>query len=270
LFEAVVDELAGADAAAVKHAELEQQLGAAGRELMRQLFQDHADLRALREQRREDVVGADGVERTRVERGRSRRLATVFGQVTLTRMAYRSPGAANLYPADAVWSLPWGLHSHGLARLAAIESTRGSFEAAQAAIERATGVRVGKRQIEDLAVAAAVDIEQFYAVRRPEPGSPGQLLVLTCDGKGVVMRPDALRAATAKAAAAAVSKLATRVSPGEKPHRKRMAEIACVYDAHPAPRIPADVMAGNSQRTPGPKATGKWLTASLADDPLEH
>lgn len=61
-------------------------------------------------------------------------------------MAYRSPGAANLYPADAAWSLPVGLHSHGLARLVAIASTRGSFEAAQAVIERATGVHVGKRQ----------------------------------------------------------------------------------------------------------------------------
>ena len=65
------------------------------------------------------------------------------------------------------------------------------------------------------------------------------VLVLTGDGKGIVMRPDALRPATAKAAASGRNKLATRLSPGEKHGRKRMAELACVYDAAPAPRAPA-------------------------------
>jgi hypothetical protein len=46
---------------------------------MRQLFQDQADLRAMKERRRV-VAGADGVERTRLERGRSRELVTVFGR----------------------------------------------------------------------------------------------------------------------------------------------------------------------------------------------
>jgi hypothetical protein len=266
VFEAMVSELAGADSATVTHDDLEQRLETSGRELMRQLFQDHADLRALREQRTEKVVGVDAVVRTRVERGRSRQLATVFGPVTVTRMAYRSPGTPNLFPADEQWSLPAGLHSHGVGRLVAIEATRGSFESAQAAIERATGVRVGKRQVEDLTVAAAADIELFYRVRRPAAAAAGTLLVLSCDGKGVVMRPDALRPATAKAAAAATGKLATRVSPGEKPHRKRMAEIACVYDAERAPRTPADVMAGTAARNPGPKAAGKWVTGSLTCD----
>ena len=47
------------------------------------------------------------------------------------------------------------------------------------------------------------------------------------------MLPEALRPVTAKAAAAAQGKLATRLSPGEKNGRKRMAELACVYDAAP-------------------------------------
>jgi hypothetical protein len=62
--------------------------------------------------------------------------------------------------------------------------------------------------------------------------------VLTFDGKGIVMLPGALRPATAKAAAAAEGKLATRLSPGEKNGRKRMAELACVYDAAPGQRSP--------------------------------
>ncbi|MCA1704209.1 MAG: hypothetical protein LC808_13465, partial [Actinobacteria bacterium] len=41
-------------------------------------------------------------------------------------------------------------------------------------------------------------------------------------GKGIVMRPEALRDATGKAARAADHKLVTRLSPGEKHGRKRM------------------------------------------------
>jgi len=91
---------------ALTHAELEERLGARGRELLRRMFQGQLELRALHEQRRDDVTGADGIARTRAEKGHSRPLATVFGQVTVTRMAYRAPGAPNVHPADAELNLP--------------------------------------------------------------------------------------------------------------------------------------------------------------------
>src|SRR5665811_2231956 len=137
-------------------------------------------------------------------------------RVTVTRLAYREPDRPNLHPADAVLNLPTEKHSHGLRHLAAIESSRGSFDGAVQAIERATGQQLGKRQVEDLAARAAVDFDTFYAHRDPPAGAAGDLLVLSCDGKGVVMRPGALRPATAKAAATTNPKLATRLSKGEK------------------------------------------------------
>jgi len=140
----------------------------------------------------------------------------------------------NLYPGDAVLNLPVGRHSAGLARLAAMEAARGSFADAREAIERATGVRLGKRQVEQLARTAAVDTETFYAARRPVP-CPDRVLGLQADGKGIVMRPGSLRPGTAARAAQATAKLATRLSPGEKHGRKRMAEIVAVYDLDPAP-----------------------------------
>ena len=79
-------------------------------------------------------------------------------------------------------------HSHGLRRLAALESPRGSFQDAAGAIERQTGVRFGKRQVEELAGLAAIDFEDFYETRRPARSTPGDLLVLSADGKGIVMR----------------------------------------------------------------------------------
>ncbi len=262
--------LSSAEAAALTHAELEDQLGVRGQELLRLMYQSQLELRALREQRRDDVTGADGLGRPRAEKGHARQLATVFGQVTVTRMAYRAPGAPNVHPADAELNLPTEKQSHGLRKLAAVESVRGSFQDAAAAITRATGVRIGKRQTEQLAQTAARDVEEFYAAARPDPAPAQVLLVLQFDGKGIVMRPEALRPATAKAAAAGKNKLATRLSPGEKHGRKRMAELACVYDAQPAPRTPQDVIrppgTGKKERDPGPTATGKWLTASVTSD----
>jgi hypothetical protein len=181
-----------------------------------------------------------------------------------------APVAGNLHPADVVLNLPVGLHSAGLARLAAAETSRGSYQDARDAIERATGVVLGKRQVENLARHAACDVEAFYAARRPEP-CPGRVLGLQCDGKGVVMRPGSLRPATAKAAAHASRKLSTRLSPGEKHGRKRMAEIVAVYDLDPAPRTVEDIIPdpradAPTQRQPGPVVTGKWLSATVIED----
>jgi hypothetical protein len=62
----------------------------------------------------------------------------VFGQVTVSRLAYRQRGSENLYVADAELNLPEEKHSHGLRRLAAPAAPQGSFEDARDAIGRQT------------------------------------------------------------------------------------------------------------------------------------
>jgi hypothetical protein len=273
---------ASEEAAGLQHADLEEQLEARGRELQRRLFQDRLDASAAAEERRHDVAGEDGVVRTRAERGRARPLMTRFGQVSVSRIAYRSPGRPNVHPLDAALNLPEEKHSHGLRRLTAVEAARGSMEDAQAAVTRATGVRIGKRQLEDMARRAAAHAEAFYLQRVMEPAPEGWPLILTFDGKGIVMLPGALRPATAKAAASAEGKLATRLSPGEKNGRKRMCEVAGVYDAAPAPRAPEEIISTPAQKRKKkkaqagkrkgkgkprePQARNKWLTASVTDD----
>jgi hypothetical protein len=298
--ESVVAWLDCPEAMAVGHGELEARLQVDSREQYRLLLQGHLDVRAAREPRRLEVIDGGGVTRRRVENGHTRALETMFGPVTVTRKAYRASrsrpithdgtghgtghgtgsarkAAGNLYPADAVLNLPPVRQSAGLARLAAVEAARGSFGDAREAIERATGVALGKRQVEDLARAAAVDVDAFYTARRPEP-CPGAVLGLQCDGKGIVMRPGHLRPGTAKAAAKTSAKLSTRLSPGEKHGRKRMTEIVAVYDLAPAPRAIEDIIptpatpqqerlpTAEPVRAPGPVVTGKWLHANLVDD----
>ena len=264
--------LEGTEATGLTHAELEAQLDRRGRELLRRMFQAQLDLRALREQRLA-VVDADGVPHRAVEAGHIRPLATLFGTVSVARMAYRHRGHANLCPADGGLNLPAERHSHGLRRLAAVEASRGSFDEAAGAIGRRTGTPIGKRQVESLTARAAVDVADFYASRRPPPGCDTDLLVISADGKGIVMRPDALRPATAAKAAAASTKLTTRLSKGEKRNRKRLAEVGAVYDLTPSPRTAAEVMApreaGQPQPTAVNKARNKWVTASVVDDAAE-
>ncbi len=103
--------MASQEAAGLQHGELEDELEARGRELLRRLFQDRLDLTAAREERRHEVTGDDGVVRTRAERGRERPLVTRFGQVIVSRIAYRSPGRPNVHLADRELNLPREKHS---------------------------------------------------------------------------------------------------------------------------------------------------------------
>ncbi len=161
-----------------------------------------------------------------------------------------------------------------MARLAALEAARGSFEAAHAAITRRCGPVIGKRQVEQAVVSAAADIGAFYAARVLQPRTASTLLVISADAKGIVMRPGALRPATARAAARQ-GKMRTRLAAGEKPNRKRMATLTCVYDAGPSPRRPHDIIAQpggrNGHRTlrPRPKASAKWLAGPVEHEPAD-
>ncbi|MEU2624941.1 ISKra4 family transposase [Streptomyces sp. NPDC007157] len=280
-FERLISTLADGPAANMSHDELEVQLEQLGRDLLRQLMQNHLDQRARKEEdtMRADggqplVIGPEGRPRTWRERGHRRWLTCVFGSVRVTRIAYRDRGVPNVHPADEALSLPAGRHSRGLARLVVLEAVRGSFDHAQAAIERRCGKVLGKRRLKELVVASAVDIAAYYTAKIPTPCTREMPLVIQIDGKGVVMRPEALREATRRAAAkSAAAGRRGRLAPGEKPDRKRMATVACVFDAVPAPRRPHDIVhppGGRSKTRPprqGPKAKRKWCTASVIRPP---
>lgn len=280
-FETLMRTLSGSDASTWTHAELEEHLDATGRELLRLLLQDHLDLRAQHEESQVRagagpvVVGPDGQVRPWREPGHQRWLATVFGLVRVTRVAHRGPGACNVHPADTALSLPAGRHSNGLRRLAVTEAVRGSFDQAHDAVTRRCGNVLGKRRLEELVVAAALDVDGFYQTMISVPCSREMPLVVQVDGKGVVMRPEALREATRRAAEKAGAGPRGRLPPGEKPNRKRMATVACVFDTRPAPRRPHDVIhppggrSGERPARPGPRAENKWCTASLVRSPAQ-
>lgn len=82
------------------------------------------------------------------------------------------------------------------------------------------------------------------------------------------MRPEALRPGTAAAAATAPAAPGrTRLAGGHRAHRKRMAEIAAVFDVQPAPRAKEDILGPPDRpKAPAPATNNKWVTVSVVDD----
>lgn len=263
-FEALASKLGEPASEQLEHAELEELVGKEGRELLRSLLQDHLSLRAAREQRRADVVNEQAVECRHVRR-RIRRLMTLFGPVQVSRLGYCGRGIESVFPADKVLNLPPELYSHGLQRRVADEASRVSFDEVVRGVEREGG-RVPKRQAEQLAARAACDFEVFYAgAKAAEKEATQDPLILTLDGKGIVVRPQDLREKTRKRAATERHKLAYRLSGGEKRNRKRMATVAAVYSIARHIRTPEQIMTKAVVSTAGtpPRARNKRVWASL-------
>jgi hypothetical protein len=266
-----------------------------GRELLCGLVQLGLDAQAAGEVRLAEVTGADGVTRGRAERGHARPVVTRLGEVRVRRIGYRAgiKGVPSLFPRDAVLNLPPLGYSWGLQQLAGMFCRSGSYEQAREFVLAATGVGIGKRQLEQIAAGAAADVAAFYAVPAPgqepaaadgpgerQPGRPegGKPLPLglSADGKGVAMRPESRRA-RAKAPEERVKNFSTRPGTGEKGH-KRIAEVACVFDVIPQARTPEQVMAshhgsggdGAAGRTaaekPAPEAVNRRYRVDIAAD----
>ena len=210
-FEALLTQLGGDHALASDHAALERRLKTEGFEVLRQLLQDHLLLRSVREVALPSVTGKDGIVRT-WRRETDRPLETIFGPVTVYRLAYGAEGISSLRPMEAELNLPVETFSLGVRRHVAESVADGAYEAAVASVLANTAARIAKRQAELLAVRAAADFDAFYQQRTGTVhlGSPESILVITVDGKGVVMRPGGLREETRKAAEKKVPKLKHR------------------------------------------------------------
>jgi hypothetical protein len=270
-------------------AEIEDRFAADGREVLRAGVQLVLDARAAGEKRLAAVTGADGVARRRAERGHGRVITTVFGEVTVRRIAYRAPGCANLYPLDAALNLPACCYSWRLQHLAVMFARDGAYQLAQEFVQATTGVTVGKRQLEQIVAAAAGDVAAFYDIGGPawgrppcgpqpdgrEPGLPPAgpappPLALSADGKGVAMRPESRRKRS-RAPGKRVKNFGTRPGIGEKGH-KRIAETACVCEVSPRARTPEQVMAshhggsGKKAGKPAPQSLNRRYRVDIAAD----
>ncbi len=272
-FQGMIDHLSSEETSTMTHSDLERELEAQGRELMRRLLQAHLDLRGPGEAVA-PVRDAEDIEHPQA-RQHERTLGSLFGPVTVRRTGYGGEGLSSLHPLDAELNLPSERYSHELRRRAAEEAAKGSFDEAVASLSKQSGTKIPKRQLEELVVRAAVDFDDFYHQRSLDvETAEGSLMILSFDGKGVVMHLQDLREATRKAAQSRQQKFSKRSSKGEKRHAKRMATVATVYTIAPFVRQPEQVvrqLAPMHQVAKGkrPRPQGKRVWASLTKTPEE-
>ncbi len=255
------------------HTEVEDFIFEKGWAVLQSLYQSHLSLRGQAEPV-EAPRGSDGTARGYRRSDTSWPMTSLFGEVTVPRSQYERRGLTSLHPVDAALNLPSDRYSLPVRKRVALAGAVSSFEATVQTLATTTGAKVPKRQVEELVRRSAVDFEAYYAGTEStaDPETTGGVLVLTTDGKGVVMRTEALREATQKAALASKPKLSTRLSKGEKRNRKRMATVAAVYTVEPHVRTAAEVVAGlhsvgparsEGERTKRPRPEDKRVWASV-------
>jgi hypothetical protein len=228
------------------HAAIEAGIEERGREVHRLVLQG-----------RFDQLFAEEAERLRVRppvgqvRARGRHLESIFGRVVVNRHGIRrATERVSRFRLDDRLGLPREIYSLGLRKRVAEETRVQSWDEALARVDATTGGHVPKRQAEQIVERAAQDFEAFYAERKQtEPANDTatveKLLVLSCDGKGIPMRPEALRDATRKQAEEA-ARDQTRGDPTEvravHRHAKRMAIVTAIWDQAPFERTADDIV----------------------------
>ena len=267
-FNTIVHFLESEECHSMKLSGLERELEKKGRELMRILLQEYLDKLSpnICEQ---PVRGADEIERPKA-RSHERHIETVFGTVSSDRTGYGNKGVDSLHPLDAELNLTPDRYSLELRRRVAENAAKNSFDETVDTINKTTGGHIPKRQVEELTQRAAQDFDAFYKTRQHNPddkASTGPIVVITADGKGVVMHQQDLREPTRKAAEKRKNQMTTRLSQGEKKNQKRMATVAAVYTIDEFVRTPEDLVPEDSskprkekEKSPAPEQKRVWAS----------
>lgn len=126
LFEELVNWLSSDSSCGLEHSELESKLQINGNEILKRLLQGYLNRRSEDEIEGE-CAGSDGAKRTH-KRKQSRKLTTIFGTVTVSRIGYGGRKITSLNPLDAELNLPEEQYSHGVReRVAASMRRRATY-----------------------------------------------------------------------------------------------------------------------------------------------
>lgn len=227
------------------HAELEAGLDERMQELARRLFQGRLDQLFLEEQAK-ILKGRRPSGEMRV---RVRQIESRFGRVRARRHGFRRDGVTQ-FPLDRRLRLPREIYSHGMRKRIAEEVRTQSVANSVERVDETTAGHVPKRQAEELTIRAAQDFDAFYAnAGRQWPANDecngSTLLMMSCDAKGIAMRPEALRDATRKEAERA-NRDTVRGDPTstrkDRRHAKRMAAVTAVWDQTSLTRTAQDIV----------------------------
>ena len=272
-FNDMISHLASAECARLEHGDVERYVAEQGHELLRRLLQAHFTQRAQQEQPLAQMPFPAETQGPRLRLTTQRQLLTLYGPVNITRLGYSAKGLPSVFPLDAQLNLPADRYSEGLRLRVVADAVHSAFDVCLKRLDETTAAHVPKRQALALVQDVAQDYAAFYQYHQPPAEATDDLLVLSFDGKGIVMRPDSLRGPTQRKAARAKPKLQTRLSAGEKKDRKRMAQVVAVHDQPVRVRAPEDIIRltpeQKSTRAKPPPIRNKRTWASLEREPAQ-
>jgi len=211
--------------------EIEEELFQRSREMNRKMLEAH--IRARGQGHVGPAVEVQDESGTVIHahpRVQERHESTLFGEISIERIAYRHPGKESIRPLDEQAHLPERSFSYAVQGRIAHRVALGPFDEALDAIEDLSGLNISKRSAEDLARDAATDFDAFYKQRvLMPPEQTAGIVVGTVDGKGVPMVKEER------------VQPVVRMGRGEKANKKKMATVAAVYTTEPRVRTPEEV-----------------------------
>jgi hypothetical protein len=214
----------------------------------------------------ETLTLPDGREVQRLDALHTRRYVSIFGEFRLARAAYgsREGQALALVPLGNRLQLPRGVFSYLLQDWDQALAVEQAFSQVNQTIERMLKLTQSVDSLEGMNQQMAQDVGWFRDLQgAPPPAEEGQFVVVTADGKGVVMRGQGT----------------PTVGGGERPggqraNQKRMATVGAVYTVDPYVRTAEEVVAAlfrdpAYEPTPRPVPCHKRVWASLPHEGTE-
>lgn len=213
----------------------------------------------------ESVALPNGCCCRRLEERHARRLVTIFGEFVLERTVYGSREGQKIefVPLDDRLQLPESPFSYVLQDWDQQFCVEEAFGKVASTLQRILGLRQSVDSLERMNVQMASHV-QDYREERPMPAAEdeGEILVLSADGKGVVMRREE------------PAPVGHRTK-GEKASQKRMAIVGTAYTVDRHRRTAEEVVAalfGDATPVPAkarPKPRHKHVWASLPRETAE-
>jgi hypothetical protein len=208
----------------------------------------------------ETLTLSDGQQCRRLPETHERRYVSIFGRFPIRRAVYGSREGQKIdcVPLDNRLQLPASDFSYLLQDWDQSLCVEQAFGQARTTVARILGLTQSVDSLEHMNQEMAEPATAFV-LNQPPPAAEGEVLVLSADQKGIVMR----RSADAPAPKVHRSK-------GDKASRKRMATVGTVYSVERYQRTPEEVVAAlfHERREPAtrPPPQHKEVWASLPRD----
>jgi hypothetical protein len=208
----------------------------------------------------ETLTLSNGEECRRLPETHERRYVSIFGEFRIRRVVYGSREGQKIesVPLDNRLQLPQSAFSYLLQDWDQSLCVEQAFGQARTTVARILGLTQSVDSLEHMNQEMA-ELATTFVLKQPTPKEEGEVLVLSADQKGIVMR----RPADAPAPKAHRTK-------GDKASRKRMATVGTVYSVDRYRRTPEEIVAAlfhdRSEPSKRPQPQHKEVWASLPRD----